>query len=168
MAKIVLGIGTNLGDRLQNLHDAVVLLFPEVQVIKSSDVYETEPWGFTEQPQFLNQVLLVQTSLEPVALLKYLKHIEASLKREVTFRYGPRIIDLDILLYDDLVLHTDTLTIPHPHMTERAFVMVPLVAIAPDLIHPEKKLSMHEIAQQIDLTGVTLYQPAKKINRGEK
>jgi 2-amino-4-hydroxy-6-hydroxymethyldihydropteridine diphosphokinase len=168
MANIVLGLGTNLGDRLQNLHAAVVLLAPEVKVTKLSDIYETDPWGFIEQPQFLNQVLLAQTSLEPLALLRFLKGIEGSLKREATFRYGPRIIDLDILLYDDLVMHTETLTIPHPHMTERAFVMVPLVAIAPGLIHPEKKLSMQEIAQQIDLAGVKLYQQAKKKSRGEK
>ncbi len=168
MANIVLALGTNLGDRVRNLQDAINHLAPEVQVIKVSDIYETEPWGFADQPKFLNSVLLAQTSLKPLALLEYVKHIEVTLKRAVTFRYGPRIIDLDILLYDDLIMHTDILSIPHPFMTERAFVMIPLVSIAPDLIHPELKMSIKEIAKNINLSGVTLYQPAKIKSRGQK
>ncbi len=142
MKEIILALGTNLGDRLQNLQEALAHLAPEVLVTRVSSVYETEPWGYADQPRFLNQVVLAQTELKPLALLRYVKQIEDALKRVKTIRNGPRTIDLDILFYDDIILESETLTIPHPRLAERAFVMVPLAEIAPDFIHPVLKKSM--------------------------
>lgn len=158
MAEIILALGSNLGDRLQNLQEAVQMLAPEVQVSRLSSVYETEPWGYAEQPQFLNQVLVAETSLDPHGLLVHLKDIEARLKRETTFRNGPRIIDLDILFYGSEVIGLPDLTIPHPRLTERAFVLVPLDEIVPDLIHPVVQMTVHDLARRVDASSVSLYQ----------
>lgn len=133
---IFLGLGTNLGDRQANLQMARSDLYPDITILQSSGIYETLPWGFTDQPAFLNQVLEICTQLEPLALLKRLKAIEVQMGRMKTFRYGPRLIDLDILFYGDRILDSETLTIPHPHLHERAFVLVPLNEIAPDFLHP--------------------------------
>jgi len=133
---VYLALGANLGDRLAALSAAAAALPPAVMVAARSPVYETPPWGFTDQPAFLNQALRAATALSPLALLAYLKQIEARLGRQPTIRNGPRVIDLDILFYDDLNLSTPVLTIPHPRLHERAFVLQPLTAIAPDLRHP--------------------------------
>ena len=134
--KVYIGLGTNLGDRQVNLQHAIEALKPNVSLCRTSSIYETAPWGFTNQPNFLNQVLECETTLTPLRLLNFLKKIEKELGRVLNFRYGPRLIDLDILFYDDLVLHTDQLEIPHPRLHERAFVLVPLAEIAPELMHP--------------------------------
>ena len=134
--KIYIALGTNLGDRLANLRDAINALAPDVRVLRESTIYETPPWGYTDQPAFLNMVVEAATNLNPRALLNYLKKREDELGRVKNFRYGPRHIDLDILFYDDLVFEDDRLQIPHPRLHERAFVLVPLNDLAPDLVHP--------------------------------
>ena len=134
--KIYIGLGTNLGNRQANLQHATEALAPKVSLCRSSSIYETAPWGFTNQPNFLNQVLECETALTPLRLLSFLKKIEKDLGRVLNFRYGPRLIDLDILFYDELVMRTGRLEIPHPRLHERAFVLVPLAEIAPELVHP--------------------------------
>jgi 2-amino-4-hydroxy-6-hydroxymethyldihydropteridine diphosphokinase len=125
-----------------------------MEVKAKSQVYETPPWGYTEQEIFLNQALRVKTYLEPELLLKHLKRLEIALGRKATFRNGPRVIDIDILLYDDLVLDTPGLVIPHPRMHERGFVLLPMMDIAPDLIHPIKKKSIRALIASCDLQGI--------------
>lgn len=128
-----LGLGANLGDREANLRRAVELLAvtPGVRVRRVSAVYETEPVGLREQPWFLNQVVEVETDLSPQALLTRALEIEAALGRARRERWGPRIIDMDILLYNELTLETPGLTLPHPRLAERAFALVPLAELAP-------------------------------------
>ncbi len=136
MNKIYIALGTNLGDRLANLRDAINALAPAVTVLRESTIYETPPWGYTDQPAFLNMVVEAETSLSPQALLEYLKKREDELGRVKNFRYGPRHIDLDILFYDNLVFEDEHLQIPHPRLHERAFVLVPLANLAADFVHP--------------------------------
>jgi 2-amino-4-hydroxy-6-hydroxymethyldihydropteridine diphosphokinase len=149
-----LSLGTNLGDRAANLKQALASLTPQMRVRKKSDVYETPPWGYTEQEPFLNQAVELTTYLEPEPLLKHLKRLEVALGREATFRYGPRLIDMDILFYDDLVFESPLLTIPHQHLHERGFVLLPMMDIAPDHVHPVLGKSIRELATQCDLGGI--------------
>src|SRR5512133_1464243 len=121
-----IALGSNLGDRSQNLAHARELLAEHVRIVKSSGVYETEPWGVANQPLFLNQVLEGKTELPALELLRFYKQIEQEMRRVETIRFGPRLIDLDVLLYGELQMQTPELTIPHPRMTQRAFVLVPL------------------------------------------
>ncbi len=152
---IYLGLGTNLGDRLANLQHAREALPPEVRVLCTSSIYETEPWGYRDQPAFLNQVLEGTTQLSPGALLQHLKGIEIKMGRQSTFRYGPRLVDLDILFYGDQVVDLPGLAIPHPHLAERAFVLVPLAEIAPELRHPASQQTIKEMLAAIETAGVT-------------
>ncbi len=142
-ATIYLALGSNLGDRPANLEAALAAMPAGVKVLARSPVYETPPWGLTDQPDFLNMVVKGETRLSPLRLLTGLKRLEKNLGRLPSVRYGPRLIDIDILFYDDLVLHTPELTLPHPHLHERAFVLVPLADLAggprpppPPPIHP--------------------------------
>jgi len=136
MITVFIALGTNLGDCLANLRDAINALAPDVRILRESMIYETPPWGYTDQPSFLNMVVEAETSLNPRALLSYLKKREDELGRVKNFRYGPRHIDLDILFYDELVLDGESLQIPHPRLHERAFVLVPLAELVPDFVHP--------------------------------
>ncbi|MEW6286696.1 MAG: 2-amino-4-hydroxy-6-hydroxymethyldihydropteridine diphosphokinase [Chloroflexota bacterium] len=154
---VYLSLGSNLGDRAANLKQAIALLPPQMTVQAKSNLYETPPWGYTAQEAFLNQAVRAETYLEPEPLLKHLKRLETALGRTETFRYGPRLIDIDILFYDDLVLATPLLTIPHPHLHERGFVLIPLMDIAPDLIHPLTGKSVREMLAACDTTGIRLY-----------
>ncbi len=147
---IYLALGTNLGDRSANLRAALNALPPEVKVITESKVHETPPWGYVDQPAFLNMVIQGETSLTPEALLKYLKQLEQQLGRVQSFRWGPRLIDIDLLFYDDLILETDSLSVPHPRLHQRAFVLDPLVEIAPDLIHPVLKESIRTLQARLE------------------
>ena len=151
---IFLSLGTNLGDRLNNLRHARIALPPQAHLIQVSPIYMTQPWGFLKQPEFLNQVVEVRSELEPMPLLKYLKEIEDELGRQVTFRYGPRLIDLDILFYGDRVVAEDGLQIPHPRLHQRAFVLVPLNDIAPDFVHPVLNRSVQDLFADVDLEGI--------------
>jgi len=157
MATVFLALGTNLGDRLENLHRAIEALAPTVKILARSPIYETPPWGVTDQPAFLNMALRGETLLPPTALLHFLKSLERQLGRIPSVRYGPRLIDLDILFYDDLVLDSDELTIPHPRLHERAFVLVPLADLAPDFVHPVLRKSVSTLLQQVDAGGIRLY-----------
>ncbi len=150
-----LALGTNLGDRFDNLRTAIAALAPQVRVLAESRLYETEPWGFADQAAFYNLVVRAETELSPADLLAFLKKLEADLGRTPTFRNGPRLIDLDILFYDDLVLETPPLVIPHPRLHERAFVLVPLADIGADLIHPLLKKSVAELLAGVERGGIT-------------
>lgn len=158
MSIVYLALGTNLGDRLANLRAAIHALAPHVNVLAESRIYETPPWGYADQPAFLNMAVKAETSLGPESLLKRLKQLEVRLGREASFRYGPRRIDLDILFYDDLVLESETLTIPHPRLHERAFVLVPLMDLAPNLIHPVLKKSVAELLAGQSAEGIVVYE----------
>jgi 2-amino-4-hydroxy-6-hydroxymethyldihydropteridine diphosphokinase len=151
---VYLSLGTNLGDRAANLRAAREGLSPAVRIAAASAIYETAPWGYTDQPAFLNQVVQADTELSPRELLTYLKNLEQRLGREPTFQYGPRLIDIDILVYDRLVTASTRITIPHPHLAERAFVLVPLAELSPDLEIPGLGKSVRDLAIEIDGSGV--------------
>ena len=151
MAIVYIGIGTNLGNRQKNCSRAIELLEKRgIFVKKMSSMHETEPWGVTDQPQFINVALEVETELEPYHLLRTLKDIEREIGRGETFKWGPRIIDLDILLFDDLVLREPSLQIPHPLMQERDFVLKPLCDIAPEKIHPLLRVRICDLLKKLE------------------
>lgn len=159
MATVFIALGSNLGDRKANLVAAIERLGNLGVVTRASPVYETEPWGITAQPPFLNQVVELQTELSPHELLRHLKAIETVMGRDPAGpRYGPRLIDLDILLYDDLALTSYALTVPHPRLCERAFVLVPLADLAADRVHPRLGLTVRELLARVDRSGVRLYE----------
>jgi 2-amino-4-hydroxy-6-hydroxymethyldihydropteridine diphosphokinase len=151
---VYLALGTNLGDRLFNLRAAIDALAPTVRVLAESHIYETPPWGYVDQPLFLNMALKAETELSPHALLAHLKGIESRLGRAPTFRYGPRQIDIDILFYDDLILDEAGLVIPHPRLHERAFVLVPLADLASGLRHPLFQTTVAEMSGALDSSGI--------------
>jgi len=155
---VYIALGSNLGNRLANLKNAIANFTPQMEVQMKSPVYETPPWGYVEQPPFLNQVVMVETYLDPENLLRHLKRLEMVLGREPNFQNGPRLIDLDILFYDDLVLDTPPLVIPHPRMAQRAFVLVPLNDIAPDFIHPVMGKPVSELLLDVDRLNISEYQ----------
>ncbi len=157
---VYLSLGSNLGDRLANLRKAITSLPPDVQPEVQSSIYETEPWGYSDQPMFLNLVVKASTLLKPLDALTYLKDIEVAMGRHETFRFGPRLIDIDILFYDDLVMDIPRLTIPHAHIAERAFVLVPLAEIAPDLHHPGLGKTVQQLKSMVDASSIKLFQPA--------
>src|SRR6185369_12230441 len=131
---VYLALGSNMGPRQANLKNAISNLTPQMNVRAKSQVYETPPWGFADQPPFLNQVIMAETYLEPEALLHHLKRLETALGRVPNFQNGPRLIDMDILFFDDLVVNSTVIQIPHPRMHERPFVLMPLADIAPDFV----------------------------------
>jgi 2-amino-4-hydroxy-6-hydroxymethyldihydropteridine diphosphokinase len=151
---VYLALGSNLGNRRAKLRATIGLLPPQMAVKQKSPIYETPPWGYTDQPPFLNQVVKVLTYMEPLPLLKHLKRLERVLGREQTFENGPRLIDIDILFYDDLAIENQEMTLPHPRLHERAFVLVPLADIAPDLVHPVLGKTVTELLQAVDTTGI--------------
>ena len=156
---IYLALGANLGNREASLHLAQASLAPQVHVLAASPIYETAAWGYLDQPPFLNQVLQVETGLSPIDLLAHLKQIEDAMGRKANFRYGPRLIDLDILFYHDEVINLDGLVIPHPRLTERAFVLVPLADLEPDLRHPISGRTVRDLLASTRREGVALYHP---------
>jgi 2-amino-4-hydroxy-6-hydroxymethyldihydropteridine diphosphokinase len=152
-----LALGTNLGNRTENLRAALDALSPSIVIRRSSLIYETPPWGLTDQPAFLNMVVRGETDLEPAALLAHLKRLETDLGRIPAIRWGPRLIDMDILFYDNLILDMPGLTIPHPRLHERAFVLVPLADLAPDLVHPVLGKPVRDLLAAVDTIGVKRY-----------
>jgi 2-amino-4-hydroxy-6-hydroxymethyldihydropteridine diphosphokinase len=151
---VYLGLGSNLGDRDANLRAAIGRLSDLMRVTRVSSVYETKPLLVEDQPLFYNLACAGATPLGPGELLQAVKRIEREVGRVSGPRYGPRLIDIDILLFDDLVLSTAELTIPHSAMLERAFVLIPLAEIAPDQRHPVAGRTIGDLAGAIDGSGV--------------
>jgi 2-amino-4-hydroxy-6-hydroxymethyldihydropteridine diphosphokinase len=144
-AVVYLGLGTNLGDRRENLRQALARLRQLTELEAVSRVYESEPVGYLEQPDFWNLVVRVRTQLEPKPLFHRIKQIERDLGRAESFRNAPRLIDIDILTYDELVQHDQELSLPHPRLHERSFVLLPLADLAPDFRHPESGATLTEM-----------------------
>jgi 2-amino-4-hydroxy-6-hydroxymethyldihydropteridine diphosphokinase len=150
MSIVYIGIGSNLGDRKANCMRAIELLAGKgIVVRKESSLYETDPWGDKNQPKFLNMAIEIETELKPRDLLGILADIEKELGRKKSHKWGPRIIDLDILLYNSITIDQDDLKIPHPLMHKRDFVLKPLYEIAPDVKHPVLNLSTGELLQKL-------------------
>ena len=146
---VYLGLGANLGDRRANLARAVSLLSLNVDVARVSSLYETEPVGYAAQPAFLNAVALVRTTLPPRQLFSFIKGIERAMGRTPSFRNAPRLVDIDILLYGETVVESPELTLPHPRMHERAFVLAPLAEIAPEAWHPALLKTARELLAEV-------------------
>ena len=149
MNEVYLGLGSNKGERLTYLKRAIDELHKVGKVITISPVYETEPWGKIGQPPFLNAVIRMETELAPLLLLREIKVIEQRIGRQPSQRWGPREIDIDILFYDELVLDTHELKVPHPYLHVRPFVLIPLADIAPDLVHPVLKKTVYELVKEL-------------------
>lgn len=150
MTTACIGIGSNLGDREAYCREAIDRIRQNrCTIIRTSTFRETKPWGLSNQPPFLNGAVLIKTSLTPHELLKHLLSIETALGRIRTERWGPRVIDLDILLYDSVILQSEALSIPHPHLHERVFALEPLAEIAPDMIHPVLNKTLAALLQEL-------------------
>ena len=160
-----LGLGTNLGERRKNLERAAELLFRhpsgplnpgrsnpigQLQPLRSSSVYETAPWGYANQPDFLNCVLEVETGLTSDQLLEITQGVEREMGQEWSLRYGPRVIDVDILFYGESIVEQANLQIPHSRLHQRAFVLAPLAELAPELTHPVLGLTVREMRAAVD------------------
>jgi len=154
---VFIALGSNLGDRLANLHAAMAALTPEIFNLVCSPIYETPPWGYLDQPKFLNQVIQAETDLQPIDLLSHLKRIETLLGRQPAVQYGPRLVDLDILFFDDLMVDSPPLTIPHPRLEGRGFVLLPLAQLAPDLRHPVLGITIREMLAGANIDGIRWY-----------
>ncbi len=145
---VFIALGSNLGDKKENLEKAIREIAETAGVVSAiSSVYETEPWEFVSPNSFLNMVIRIETSLTPVQLLRLTQKTERKIGRtsKTTDSYHDRLIDIDLILYDDLILASPGLTLPHPHLHERLFVLEPLCEIAPEVLHPVLKKSMREL-----------------------
>mgnify|MGYP004482469047 FL=1 len=150
MSFAYIALGSNLGDKEKNLRRALLLLTQQgVEVVRVSSFLATEPYGVTDQPQFLNAVACVRTSLAPLALLDVLLATELAMGRVRLRHWGERNIDLDLLLYEDVVLNTPRLHLPHPDMQNRDFVLLPLAEIAPELKHPTLQKTICELKKDL-------------------
>lgn len=154
MSHVYLSLGSNLGDRYANLRRAAAMINAVMTVTAVSPVYATEPWGDTEQPPFLNACIAAKTDLTPHDVLHLVKQIESDIGRTPTRHWGPRLIDIDIVFYDRLTLDDEELTIPHPRLAERAFVLAPLADIIPDFVHPILHLTVEEMLDRVGMAGV--------------
>ncbi len=156
--RIYLLLGTNVGNRAKNLQTAIEHLSPRIKVLRVSRVYQTAPWGYLEQEDFLNQALEAETDLTPSELLVYIKEIEKRMGRHTVIHYGPRLIDIDILFYGNEIIELPNLSIPHPMLHERAFTLVPLAELAADFRHPKLGKTIQELLDGISAEDVNLYQ----------
>ncbi len=146
-----IGFGSNLGDKIAYCEKAIteILNLDNHRLLAKSSFYKTQPVGYRSQDWFVNGIIKLETDLEPLDLLQSLKEIESRLGRTETFHGGPREIDLDLLLYEDRIIQTDNLQIPHPRIQERQFVLIPLAEIDPNLIHPVLKKSVQKLLREI-------------------
>ncbi len=146
-----IGIGSNVGDKVENCRQAIAEISQHEQnsLIAQSSLYKTEPIGYTQQDWFINCVIEIETSLTAYELLHLLENIELSMGRKRSFKWGPRIIDLDIIFFDEETIQCEELTVPHPELEKRAFVLVPLCEIAGDYIHPVLKKSISQLMAQL-------------------
>jgi 2-amino-4-hydroxy-6-hydroxymethyldihydropteridine diphosphokinase len=160
MATTYIGLGSNLGDRVATLRTAVQRLETLGGVNAVSSLYETEPVGYVAQSRFLNAAVAFETALTPADLLRALLDIERDLGRTRSFADAPRTLDLDLLLVDNMILDTPDLILPHPRLHERAFVLVPLAEIAPELVHPVSGQTVWEILRALRNHGVEVHAPA--------
>ncbi len=163
MNTVYLSLGSNMGDREQVLAQAAAELANFAVIKKRSSMYESPAWGKTDQADFLNTALLVETELEPLKFLEKLRVIEQKLGRQQREKWGSREIDIDIIFWNTETLGVPKLTIPHPFWKERAFVVIPLAEIAPDFVPPEEELTLHEIARNFS-DGPTPCKSLSQIN----
>ncbi|MBU5306404.1 2-amino-4-hydroxy-6-hydroxymethyldihydropteridine diphosphokinase [Clostridioides mangenotii] len=157
MNKVYLGLGTNMGDRLLNLKRAVEYLesFEGIRIVKLSKVYETKAWGYTDQDDFLNMCLEVETDIDKHEVLQICQEVEQRLHRKRIIRWGPRTIDVDILFYNDFVSDDEELILPHPRIKQRAFVIIPLLDLDEDIMLKGKKLRHYlDLLPGVDIEGV--------------
>ena len=162
--RVYLSLGANLGDRQGNILQALQYVQARTTIVKVSSFYETEPVGYLDQPRFLNIACELETELSPHELLHLLKWVERRMGRRESFRNAPRPIDMDILFYDDLVLESPELTVPHPRLHDRAFVLVPLAEIAPDWVHPVLNVTVAEMLSRISQEGVSRVERSLKLH----
>lgn len=150
MNRVYIALGSNIEPRGQYLKEAVRQLTDgKAQLIRESSIYETEPVGYTNQSKFFNKVVEIRTELNPFELLEACQNVESHLGREREIRWGPRTVDLDILLYNEQIIDTDKLTVPHPRMHERGFVLIPLAEIAESMVHPVTNKTIGELLSLI-------------------
>ncbi len=157
---VFLALGSNIGARDEHLRKGLALLAGALEIKEASSVYETEPWGYTDQPRFLNMVCKAFTTMAPLELLTFCQQLEQRIGRTPTFRYGPRVLDVDILAYGDRVIDMPTLRVPHNNLANRAFVLVPLAEIATDWEHQESGKTARQMMEQVSgIEGVMLWSP---------
>lgn len=151
--KVYISIGSNIGDKEENIKNSIKRLedYKEIKVTKIASIIETEPWGYEEQDSFKNTAIEIKTYLSPKELMSVLLNIEKDMKRERIVRWGPRIIDLDIIFFDDYVIDDEYVTIPHPRMEDRKFVLEPLNEIAPNFVHPLNKKRVFRMLEEIKI-----------------
>lgn len=156
-----IGIGSNVGDRLSYCRKAVRALYrnKDLWISRISSLYETAPLGFVDQDPFYNAAIAIQTYLSPLLLLTHCQNIEKNLRKKIVVPYGPRTIDLDLLLYENCVSDSRELTLPHPELTKRHFVLIPLAEIADDFVHP---ISLYTMATHLDRLGPVTQEKVKK------
>jgi len=157
MTSVYISLGSNMGDRLSNLREAAAMVasLERTCLIAESLIYETEPWGLKEQDSFLNMCIKIETELMPKELLRKLQEIELNLGRKRLIKWGPRTIDLDILIYDDLNTDDEELVLPHPRLTDRAFVLMPLLDVSGDIVINGRRLS--EWLEDISDQGIKVF-----------
>lgn len=158
---IVLGLGSNLGDREKNLLLAIKKINEQAGTVSAvSSLYKTEPWGKGDQPDFLNQVIVLESLLHPLPLLRKLQVIEGELGRKKTVKWGPRLLDIDILFFGSEIIAQENMTIPHPAIADRKFVLQPLCEIMPSFIHPLLQKTSRQLLEECrDELKVKLYYP---------
>lgn len=162
MSRVVIALGSNVGDTLANLKEAVSLLAEKgCKLLACSSLYKTEPWGYADQDDFLNGAVLIETDLAPFDLLDVTQGIEQGMGRKKLFVNGPRNIDLDILIYEDVTVESERLTVPHPRIPQRLFVLRPLMDIVPDMLVPgygtvEELYRAYNGTERVDPAGVSL------------
>lgn len=156
MHKVYLALGANVGDKKKNLKAVIGLLKEKIKNIEVARIYETKPWGFKEQDNFLNTALIGSTSLSPLQLLKFVKDIEKKIGRIKRFRWGPREIDIDILFYNNLIFKNKILEIPHPRLHERDFVLKPLMDLDPNFVHPGLNKTIKKLYAELPKTELTV------------